>query len=166
MRGAGETMDGRTNSKGRAKAARLPELRTRYRTHLDWLGGDSGHPVRFDFSRVFPETRDLQALVAQVDDLKLCLDSFRPLNPAQAANLQDAVDIEYTYDSNRIEGNTLTHQETAMVTLHGLTITPEQQPGILMPMTIDAKGDIDRESFLVEVQDGKQKVTQILPKLN
>lgn len=50
--------------------------------------------------------------------------------------------------------------------LHGLTITPEQQPGILMPMTIDAKGDIDRESFLVEVQDGKQKVTQILPKLN
>ena len=35
-----------------------------------------------------------------------------------------------------------------------------------MPMTIDAKGDIDRESFLVEVQDGKQKVTQILPKLN
>ena len=122
MRGAGETMDGRTNSKGRAKAARLPELRTRYRTHLDWLGGDSGHPVRFDFSRVFPETRDLQALVAQVDDLKLCLDSFRPLNPAQAANLQDAVDIEYTYDSNRIEGNTLTLMETHLVVSKGLTI--------------------------------------------
>jgi branched-chain amino acid transport system substrate-binding protein len=50
-------------------------------------------------------------------------------------------------------------------TLHGLTIKPEQEPGILMEATWDAKGDIDRISFLVEVVDGKQKVVQILPKL-
>jgi len=60
--------------------------------------------------------------VDQVDDLKRCLDSFRPLNPAQAANLQDAFDIEYTYDSNRIEGNTLTLMETHLVVSKGLTI--------------------------------------------
>jgi branched-chain amino acid transport system substrate-binding protein len=50
-------------------------------------------------------------------------------------------------------------------TMHGLTIKPEQEPGILMEVTWDAKGDIDRISFLAEVIDGKQKVVQILPKL-
>jgi branched-chain amino acid transport system substrate-binding protein len=49
--------------------------------------------------------------------------------------------------------------------LHGMTIKPEQEPGILIETTWDAKGDIDRISFLVEVVDGKQKVVQILPKL-
>jgi len=50
-------------------------------------------------------------------------------------------------------------------TLHGLTITPAMEPGILMETTWDDKGDIDRVSFLAEVVDGKQKVTQNLPKL-
>ncbi|HUL91604.1 MAG TPA: ABC transporter substrate-binding protein [Burkholderiales bacterium] len=50
-------------------------------------------------------------------------------------------------------------------TMHGLTIKPEQEPGILMEATWDAKGDIDRISFLAEVVGGKQKVVQILPKL-
>jgi branched-chain amino acid transport system substrate-binding protein len=50
-------------------------------------------------------------------------------------------------------------------TLHGLTIKPEQEPGILMETTWDANGDIDRISFLAEVVDGKQKIVQTLPKL-
>jgi branched-chain amino acid transport system substrate-binding protein len=50
-------------------------------------------------------------------------------------------------------------------TMHGLTIKPEQEPGILMEATWDDKGDIDRISFLAEVVDGKQKVVQVLPKL-
>jgi len=50
--------------------------------------------------------------------------------------------------------------------LHGLTIKPEQQPGILMEVSIDQNGDLDRESFLGEVVDGKQVIRQILPKLN
>lgn len=50
-------------------------------------------------------------------------------------------------------------------TMHGLTIRPEQEPGILMEATWDDKGDIDRISFLAEVVDGKQKIVQILPKL-
>jgi branched-chain amino acid transport system substrate-binding protein len=50
-------------------------------------------------------------------------------------------------------------------TLHGLTITPQQEPGVLMEATFDANGDIDRESFLGEVVDGKQKIVEVLPKL-
>ena len=33
------------------------------------------------------------------------------------------MDIEYTYESNRIEGNTLTLQETALVVNEGVTIS-------------------------------------------
>jgi branched-chain amino acid transport system substrate-binding protein len=50
-------------------------------------------------------------------------------------------------------------------TLHGLTITPQQEPGILMETTWDKNGDIDRASFLGEVVDGKQKIVEVLPKL-
>ncbi len=50
-------------------------------------------------------------------------------------------------------------------TLHGLTIKPEDEPGILLEATWDKNGDIDRQSFLGEVVDGKQKIVEILPKL-
>lgn len=48
---------------------------------------------------------------------------------------------------------------------HGITITPKDEPGILMEATWDKNGDIDRESFLGEVVGGKQKIVKVLPKL-
>lgn len=50
-------------------------------------------------------------------------------------------------------------------TLHGMTITPAQEPGILMEVTYDEHGDLDRQSFMVDVIDGKQVVKTVLPKL-
>ena len=50
-------------------------------------------------------------------------------------------------------------------TMHGLTIRPQEEPGILMETTWDGNGDIDRISFLAEVVDNKQKIVQTLPKL-
>ncbi|HLW92254.1 MAG TPA: ABC transporter substrate-binding protein [Roseiarcus sp.] len=50
-------------------------------------------------------------------------------------------------------------------TLHGLTITTAMEPNILMDVTIDQNGDLDRESFLGKVVDGKQVITEVLPKL-
>ncbi len=35
-----------------------------------------------------------------------------------------------------------------------------------MDVTYDANGDLDRESFLVEVKDGRQIVKQVLPALS
>jgi branched-chain amino acid transport system substrate-binding protein len=49
--------------------------------------------------------------------------------------------------------------------LKGLTISAKQHPGVLMDVTFDDKGDLDRESFLVEVKGGKQEVVSILPPL-
>jgi branched-chain amino acid transport system substrate-binding protein len=48
---------------------------------------------------------------------------------------------------------------------HGLTITPTDEPNILIETTWDDKGEIDRISFLAEVVGGQQKITKILPKL-
>ena len=42
----------------------------------------------------------------------------------------------------------------------------KDNPGILLDVCFDDKGDIDRESFLVEVKNGKQEVTAMLPMLN
>jgi len=50
--------------------------------------------------------------------------------------------------------------------LHGLTIKVASEPGILMDVTIDQNGDIDRQGFLVEIVGGKQVIKQVLPKLN
>ena len=49
--------------------------------------------------------------------------------------------------------------------LRGLTITPDKTPGILIEATRDETGEIDRISFLAEIKDGKQIITETLPKL-
>ena len=49
--------------------------------------------------------------------------------------------------------------------LHGMTISPDKVPGILLEATWDETGEIDRVSFLAEVKDGKQVITQTLPGL-
>jgi len=50
-------------------------------------------------------------------------------------------------------------------TLHGLTISPKDEPGILIETGWDNVGEIDRISFLAEVVKGQQQITKILPKL-
>ncbi len=49
--------------------------------------------------------------------------------------------------------------------LHGLTISPDKTPGILIEASWDETGEIDRISFLAEVKGGKQVITETLPKL-
>ncbi|MDR3705116.1 MAG: Fic family protein [Paludibacteraceae bacterium] len=65
----------------------------------------------------------LTLLLSEVDNLKQQLDQIRPLPVEALQKIQDAFEIEYTYDSNRIEGNTLTLQETALVVNEGVTIS-------------------------------------------
>jgi len=60
-------------------------------------------------------------IFTQVDSLKSELNQRRPLTPGEVKRLREEFLVEYTYNSNAIEGNTLTLQETAMV-LEGITI--------------------------------------------
>jgi branched-chain amino acid transport system substrate-binding protein len=50
--------------------------------------------------------------------------------------------------------------------MHTLKVSATKEPGILMDVEFDANGDLDRESFMVEVKNGKQEVTAILPALS
>ncbi len=47
--------------------------------------------------------------------------------------------------------------------MHGAKISAKDYPGVLLDVTFDNNGDLDRESFLVKVENGKQVVTATLP---
>ncbi len=49
--------------------------------------------------------------------------------------------------------------------LHGLSVKAASHPGVILDVSIDDKGDIDRESYLVEVKGGRQVVKEVLPAL-
>jgi len=50
--------------------------------------------------------------------------------------------------------------------IRGGCFSSKQTPGVLMDVCFDDKGDLDRESFMVEVKGGHQVVTATLPPLN
>jgi Fic family protein len=68
----------------------------------------------------------LNALISSVAEKKVQLDRLRPLSLAALRQLQKHYDIELTYTSNAIEGNTLTLRETAEVIEHGITVGGKQ----------------------------------------
>lgn len=64
-------------------------------------------------------SKSLKKLLAEIDALKAKLDQLREFDSFRIAQ---ALELEYTYESNRIEGNTLTLRETDLVINEGLTI--------------------------------------------
>lgn len=61
-------------------------------------------------------------LLKQIDSKKKKLDAFRPLLPEQVKNLKRLCDVDFTYNSTVIEGNTFSLRETRVVLLDGITI--------------------------------------------
>ncbi|MCL4760274.1 MAG: ABC transporter substrate-binding protein, partial [Burkholderiales bacterium] len=47
--------------------------------------------------------------------------------------------------------------------MKGARIAAKEHPGVLMDVAFDDKGDIDRESFMTRVENGKQVVFAVLP---
>jgi branched-chain amino acid transport system substrate-binding protein len=108
----------------------------------------------------------------------VALSADAPLPAVQAFKEKFVKRFGYVPDHNGLKGYTAVYavkyatqkigkfdRKLLAKTMHGLTIKPEQEPGILMEASWDDKGDIDRISFLAEVVGGKQKIVQILPKL-
>ena len=88
-------------------------------------------------------------------------------------------DYKYFSDHNGIKGYTGVYvlkaaiekagkldRKAVAAALHGLQISAAKQPGVIMDVNFDANGDLDRESFIVEVKGGKQEVKEILPPLS
>lgn len=57
----------------------------------------------------------------EVDKLKRSLDNKRPISKETLKSLKETINLEWTYNSNSIEGNTLTLKETQVV-LEGITV--------------------------------------------
>ena len=57
----------------------------------------------------------------KVDELNKKLNSKRPISKETLKSLKDSINLEWTYNSNGIEGNTLTLRETQVV-LEGITV--------------------------------------------
>jgi Fic family protein len=74
--------------------------------------------LRISFAnKVSPQ---LQKLLDQIENLKLKLQN---LNPNKYSQITQILELEYTFESNRLEGNTLTLSETDLVVNEGQTIS-------------------------------------------
>jgi branched-chain amino acid transport system substrate-binding protein len=98
--------------------------------------------------------------------------------PTKAFGAKFQQEYKYVSDHNGIKGYTGMYVLKAAIekvgkldrvavaqALKNVTFTAKQHPGVLMDVSFDDKGDIDRESFLVEVKNGKQEVVATLPPL-
>ncbi len=99
-----------------------------------------------------------ESLINIIDDKKKKLDSLRPLTEGEVQRLTEEFIVEYTYNSNAIEGNTLTLRETDMV-LRGLTI--DQKP---LKDHMEAVGHKEAFDSVCELVRDKKDITQSIIK--
>ena len=102
--------------------------------------------------------RSKESLLAQIDRKKQELDGRRPLTEGELERLNEEFTVEYTYNSNAIEGNTLTLRETDLV-LRGLTI--DQKP---LKDHMEAVGHKEAFDFIRELVKEKAPLTESIIK--
>ncbi len=95
-----------------------------------------------------------ESLLSQIDRKKKELDGKRPLTEGELARLNEEFTVEYTYNSNAIEGNTLTLRETDLV-LRGLTIY--QKP---LKDHMEAVGHKEAFDFVTELVKEKCEINE------
>ncbi len=86
-----------------------------------------------------------ESILSQIDRKKKELDNRRPLTEGELERLNEEFIVEYTYNSNAIEGNTLTLRETDLV-LKGLTI--DKRP---LKDHMEAVGHKEAFEFVIEL---------------
>ena len=90
----------------------------------------------------------------QVDNLKKELDSKRPISKETLKSLKESINLEWTYNSNGIEGNTLTLRETQVV-LEGITVG-----GKTLTEHLEAINHEKAIIYLDELVKDKQPITE------
>ena len=98
-------------------------------------------------------------LYKKIDEKKVKLDALRPLPPALVHNIEQWLRIDLTYNSNAIEGNTLSAAETALVVEKGLTIggktVKEHLEAINHTYALDYIQDLAKEKRAIDNTDIK-----------
>ncbi|NLO09713.1 MAG: Fic family protein [Clostridiales bacterium] len=99
-----------------------------------------------------------ESLLDMIDRKKEELDGKRPLTEGEASRLREQFIVEYTYNSNAIEGNTLTLRETDLV-LRGLTI--DQKP---LKDHLEVVGHKEAFDFVIELVNDKVPISESIIK--
>ena len=86
---------------------------------------------------------------------KADLDKLRPVSPKGLAALASWYDVELTYTSNAIEGNTLTRSETAIVLEKGITVS-----GKPLRDHMEAVGHLDALRYVRELAGRDQPIRE------
>jgi len=94
-------------------------------------------------------------LLKRIDEAKALIDKHRPLSKGIISRLHTEMLVEWTYNSNAIEGNTLTLQETKLVLLEGITVRNKSLSEYLE--TINHRDAIE---FVEELAESKHKITE------
>jgi len=94
-------------------------------------------------------------LLLEVDDLKSQWDKCRPLEGIALEKMKEYFSINYTFDSNKIEGNTLTMQETYLVVREGLTIN-----GKSMIEHLEAVNHFEAIDFIEDIVKNKDYLNE------
>jgi Fic family protein len=90
-----------------------------------------------------------------IDGLSARLKTLRPLNEAELKRLREEFMIENTYNSNAIEGNTLSLRETALILQEGITIA--EKP---VREHLEAIGHRDAFAYMVSLADSNSPLTE------
>lgn len=93
------------------------------------------------------------------DALKAGIRKFYPINKTQLKKLEEYFATGYTFESNRIEGNTLSLQETALVVNKGITIS-----GKTMKEHLEAINHAEALEYVQEIAKGKTDISERLIK--
>jgi branched-chain amino acid transport system substrate-binding protein len=101
-----------------------------------------------------------------------------PMPAMRAFRARFEKEYHYTPDHNGIKGYTGVYVLKAAIekvgkldrkavaqAMHGLKVSAAKEPGVILDVTFDGNGDLDRESFLVEARNGKQEIKEVLPAL-
>ena len=99
-----------------------------------------------------------ESLLSQIDRKKAELDGKRPLTEGEVERLNEEFVVEYTYNSNAIEGNTLTLRETDLV-LRGLTI--DKKP---LKDHMEAVGHKEAFEYVSELDKNKVPISETIIK--
>ncbi len=102
--------------------------------------------------------RSVDKIISQIDLKKSILDGERPLTEGELERLNSEFTVEYTYDSNAIEGNTLTLRETDMV-LKGLTVA-----GKPLKDHLEAIGHKEAFEYVLELVKEKRSLSEFVIK--
>ena len=89
-----------------------------------------------------------------IDEKKAQLDKLRPFPQHTLKSLQEKISLEWTYNSNAIEGNTLTLKETKVV-LEGITIG-----GKSVKEHLEAINHKKAIEYLQEILQKKENITE------